>query len=144
MAKSRTSKSDILRQIAPARGREVRERKAGRRAVVASYNRRTGLVMMELASGFVFGFPAKAIPALAEASDEQLSAVELSPGGSGLHWNDLDVDLSVSGLLLSSVDRSEKLSELARLAGKSRSRAKTRAARANGAKGGRPRKVAGR
>ena len=108
------------------------------------YDRRTGRVMMELTSGFVFGFPARAIPALAKASDDQLSAVELSPGGSGLHWNDLDVDLSIPGLLLSSVGRSEKLSEMARLAGRSRSRAKAKAARANGAKGGRPRKVAGR
>lgn len=144
MASSRTRKSDILRQIVSARGREARERKAGRRAVAASYDRRTGRVMMELTSGFVFGFPARAIPALAKASDDQLSAVELSPGGSGLHWNDLDVDLSIPGLLLSSVGRSEKLSEMARLAGRSRSRAKAKAARANGAKGGRPRKVAGR
>lgn len=144
MASSRTRKSDILRQIVSARGREARERKAGRRAVAASYERRTGRVMMELTSGFVFGFPARAIPALAKASDDQLSAVELSPGGSGLHWNDLDVDLSIPGLLLSSVGRSEKLSEMARLAGRSRSRAKAKAARANGAKGGRPRKVAGR
>lgn len=144
MASSRTRKSDILRQIVSARGREARERKAGRRAVAASYDRRTGRVMMELTSGFVFGFPARAIPALAKASDDQLSAVELSPGGSGLHWNDLDVDLSIPGLLLSSVGRSDKLSEMARLAGRSRSRAKAKAARANGAKGGRPRKVAGR
>jgi hypothetical protein len=144
MASSRTRKSEILRQIVSARGREARERKAGRRAVAASYDRRTGRVMMELTSGFVFGFPARAIPALAKASDDQLSAVELSPGGSGLHWSDLDVDLSIPGLLLSSVGRSEKLSEMARLAGRSRSRAKAKAARANGAKGGRPRKVAGR
>jgi len=100
--------------------------------------------MMELTSGYVFGFPAKSVPALANASAAQLAAVELSPGGSGLHWEELDADLSVPGLLLSSVGRSEKLSELARLAGKSKSRAKAAAARANGAKGGRPKKVASR
>jgi predicted butyrate kinase (DUF1464 family) len=60
-----------------------------------------------------------------------------------LHWEDLDADLSVPGLLLSSIGRSERLSELARLAGRAKSPAKAAAARANGAKGGRPRKVAG-
>lgn len=144
MTRSRTKRSDILRQVPAARARDARERKAGRRAVSAYYDRDTGRVMMELTSGFVFGFPARAIPALAQATEGQLAAVELSPGGSGLHWDELDADLSIPALLLSSVERAEKLSELARLAGRSKSRAKATAARANGAKGGRPRKVAGR
>lgn len=141
MARSRTPRTGILRQIPAARTREARQRKAGQRAVSAYYDCESGRVMMELTSGFVFGFPAKAIPALANASAAQLAAVELSPGGSGLHWDAIDADLSIPGLLLSSVERSEKLSELARLAGRSKSRAKAAAARANGAKGGRPRKA---
>jgi len=40
------------------------------------------------------------------------------------------------------VGQAERFSELARMAGRSSSRAKAAAARANGAKGGRPRKVA--
>ncbi|MGI8617927.1 MAG: DUF2442 domain-containing protein [Gemmatimonadaceae bacterium] len=144
MNKTRTSKTDILRQIPRARARDTRERTAGRRAVSAYYDWETGRVMMELTSGYIFGFPAKSVPALTKASAAQLAAVELSPGGSGLHWEELDADLSVPGLLLSSVGRSEKLSELARLAGRSKSRAKAAAARANGAKGGRPKKVASR
>ncbi len=143
MAKSRTRKTEILRQVQAARAREVRERATGRRAVSAYYDRQSGRVMMELTSGFVFGFPAKSIPALAKASPQQLAAVELSPRGSGLHWEDLDTDLSVPGLLLSSIGRSERFSELARLAGRTKSPAKAAAARANGTKGGRPRKVAG-
>lgn len=143
MARSRTSKAEILKQIPAARDRNARERREGRRAVAAYYDRPTGRVMMELTSGFVFGFPAKAIPALAGASPTQLAAVELSPGGSGLHWEALDADLSVPGLLLSSIGRAERLSELARLAGRATSPAKTAAARANGAKGGRPPKAPG-
>lgn len=143
MAKRRRSKAEILAQIPAARAREERARSAGRRAVSAHYDRRTGRIMMELTSGYVFGFPARSIPALARATAEQLAAVELSPGGSGLHWEELDADLSVPGLLLSSVGRSHKLSELARLAGRGKSPAKAAAARANGVKGGRPRKAAG-
>ena len=140
----RTSKAKILAQLPAARAREARARQAGQRATSASYDRRTGRVMMELTSGYVFGFPAASIPALAAASPVQLATVELSPGGSGLHWEVLDVDLSVPGLVLSSLGRSQQLRELARLAGQATSPAKAAAARANGAKGGRPRKVARR
>jgi hypothetical protein len=142
MAKaSRTPKTEIMRQIASARVHETRERQEGRRAVSASYDRRNRRVMIELTNGFVFGFPASSIPQLADASADALSAVEVSPGGSGLHWEALDVDLSVPGLLLSTMGRSEQLRELARLAGRVSSPAKAEAARANGAKGGRPRKA---
>jgi hypothetical protein len=144
MAKSRSARTKILAQIPAARAREAWDRRTGRRATSVSYDRRTGRIMMELTSGFVFGFPAKAIPALAKATPQQLARVTLSPSGSGLHWEELDADLSVPRLLLSSVTRSENLSELARLAGRARSPAKAAAARANGAKGGRPRKSAGR
>lgn len=140
----RTSKAKILAQLPAARAREARARRAGLRATAASYDRRTGRVMLELTSGYVFGFPTAAIPALDGASPEQLATVELSPGSSGLHWDALDVDLSVPGLLLASLGRSQRLSELARLAGQVTSPAKAAAARANGAKGGRPKKKAAR
>ena len=140
----RTPKSKIVAQIPAARSRERRARQSGQRATSVYYDQRTGRVMMELTSGYIFGFPTAAIPSLASATPEQLADVELGPGGSGLHWEALDVDLSVPGLLLSSLGRSQKLSELARLAGQVSSPAKATAARANGAKGGRPRKVARR
>jgi hypothetical protein len=139
---SRTPKTEIMRQVASARARETRERREGRRAVSASYDRRNRRVMIELTNGFVFGFPTSSVPQLADASPDILATVEVSPGGSGLHWEALDVDLSVPGLLLSSMGRTEQLRELARLAGRARTPAKAEAARANGAKGGRPRKAA--
>lgn len=143
MAKSRTTRARILAQLPAVRAREARDRRMGRRAVSVAYDRRTGRVMMELTNGFVFGFPAKAIPALAHATPVQLATVMLSPGGSALRWEELDADLTVAGLLLSSIDHSEQVVELARAAGRVRSPAKAAAARANGAKGGRPRKAAG-
>lgn len=143
MARPRASRADVLAQIRTARAQEARDRKAGRRAIAVSYDRGTRRVMMELTSGFVFGFSPKAIPALARATPDQLALVQLSPGGSALHWEELDADLSIPGLLLSSINRPEKLRELARMAGQTRSPAKAAAARANGSKGGRPRKAAG-
>ena len=141
MGKHRTPYAEILAQIPAARAREARERRAGRRAISAHYDRRNGRVVMELTSGYVFGFPIQTIPALASATAAQLDAVELSPSGDGLHWEALDADLSVPGLLLAAVGRSQKLSELGRMAGRTRSLAKAAAARANGTKGGRPRKA---
>lgn len=144
MAKRRTPLADILAQMPAARAREARERRAGRRATSARYDRFSGRIVLELSNGYLFGFPAKSSPYLAKATAKQLSAVEVGPGGSGLRWEELDVDLSVPGLLLSALGRGEQLTELARIAGRSTSAAKAAASRANGAKGGRPRKVARR
>jgi Protein of unknown function (DUF2442) len=41
----------------------------------------------------------KCFPLLAAATDSQRSNAELSPGGYGIHWPDLDEDLTVNGLL---------------------------------------------
>jgi hypothetical protein len=86
----------------------------------------------------MFGFPVGAIPELATLTASQVAAVRVTPGGGGLYWEAQDLDLSVPGLLLDSVARREKLSELARIAGSTKSRAKAAAARMNGARGGRP------
>ena len=138
---AKTTKAAILRQLPAARAREASDRLKGRRAVGVRYDRAADRVMLELTNGFVFGFPPRAIPALAQASRTDLAAVRLSPGGGALRWEALDADLSVPGLLLASVDRPDRLRELARLAGQTRSAAKAAAARANGAKGGRSRLV---
>jgi hypothetical protein len=142
MAKRRTPLSEILAQIPSARARSARAWKAGRRATSARYDRSTGRVVMELSNGYLFGFPISAIPELSHATATQLAEVELFPEGDVLHWEALDADLSVPGLLMSSLGRKERLSEFARIAGKAKSPAKAAASRANGAKGGRPRKAA--
>lgn len=142
MAKGRTPLAEIMAQNAVAVARSERERKAGLYAVSAAYDHKARRVMMELTSGCVFGFPVDGIPQLAAATRAQLSQVELSAGGILLHWEALDADLSVPDMLLSSIGRAQKLEELARLAGQAKSPAKAAAARMNGAKGGRPRKVA--
>jgi hypothetical protein len=132
--------AEILAQIPAARKREVEERKAGLRATAARYDRATHRVLVDLTNGYLFGFPVRAIAALTHATPAQLAKVTVLPGGSGLAWDALDVDLSVPGLLMASMDRAQQASELARLAGSTKSAAKTRTARENGAKGGRPRK----
>jgi hypothetical protein len=50
-----------------------------------------------MSSGLEFSFACEAYPRLRAATHEQLSNIELSP--MGLHWPDLDEDLSIRGLL---------------------------------------------
>ncbi|MEF3365596.1 DUF2442 domain-containing protein [Methylocystis sp. 9N] len=104
------------------------------RADSARYDRANDRVIVELTNGCAFVFPARLAQGLEDAAPEQLEAVEILGAGAGLHWEALDVDLSVPGLLAGVFGTK---SYLARCAGASRSPAKAAAARA---KGGRPRK----
>lgn len=139
MARRKMSDAEILAQIPAARAREAQERRAGLRAISANYDRAARRVILELTNGFSFAFPVRAIRALRRATSAQLGNVAIDPSGSALRWEELDVDLSVPGLLFSAMGPGEPRRHLARLAGSSKSFAKARAARTNGAKGGRPR-----
>ncbi len=63
----------------------------------ASAKHLNGVITILMASGLEFSFPCAAYPRLAAASDEERSHIELSP--MGLHWPELDEDLSIRGLL---------------------------------------------
>jgi hypothetical protein len=63
----------------------------------ASAKHSKGVITILMESGLEFSFPCAAYPGLADASDEERSNIELSP--MGLHWPELDEDLSIRGLL---------------------------------------------
>jgi len=108
-------------------------------AAAARYDQKLGRVIVELTNGCTFSFPPRLAQGLETATEEQLAQVEILGGGYGLHWEALDADLSVPSLLAGLFGTR---SHMARLAGRATSPAKAAAARANGAKGGRPRKSA--
>lgn len=111
------------------------------RAVKARYDRDSGRVTIELADGCAFAFPASLIHDLRGASQDQLASVELAAQGSTLRWAKADASLYLPAFLASLWGIGAlPARELARRAGKVTSPAKKAAARANGAKGGRPRK----
>ena len=58
---------------------------------------RDGHVMVIMTSGRHIRFPAAASPRLARGTTSQLSHIEISPFG--LHWPDLDEELSFRGLV---------------------------------------------
>jgi hypothetical protein len=119
------------------RGRRIQGQEP--RASAAHFDPRTGKITLDLTNGCTFIFPARLIQGLEGAADDALAAVELLPQGGGLHWESPDVDISVPGLVNGVFGTR---AHMARVAGRSRSAAKTAASRANGAKGGRPRKAA--
>jgi len=69
------------------------------KAVVACYDAVNHLIVIRLNNGAVFSFPPDIAQGLVGASQVDLSAVEITPSGTGLHWENLDVDFSMSGLL---------------------------------------------
>ncbi len=132
---------DALMTTAERRGQ--RSLRLEPRARVARYDRRTGRVHVALTNGCTFAFPARKAQGLERASDVQLAQVEILGLGLGLHWETLDVDLSVPGLLAGLFGTKAYMDrQRAARAGSARSAAKAAAARRNGAKGGRPRKPA--
>lgn len=66
---------------------------------------------VELTDGRVIGAPLAWFPRLLRATPQQLAEVELSP--MGLHWDALDEDVSVAGLLAGSSDRSAREASVA-------------------------------
>jgi hypothetical protein len=113
------------------------------RASATRYDRETGRVIVDLINGCSYAFPAALVQDLRGASDDDLADVEVDGLGFNLHFPRLDADLYVPALVSGIFGTKAWMArELARIAGRKTSPAKTAAARANGARGGRPRKVA--
>lgn len=113
-------------------------------AVSARYDRHRKRVVVALDTGVEVTFPSQLAEGLADASPDDLTDIEVSPGGLGLHWPKLDADLYVPALLQGVLrSKSWMARQLGAEGGRSRTQLKAAAARANGRKGGRPKKVAG-
>lgn len=69
------------------------------RAASTRYDGKSGRIIVELTNGCTFAFPPRMAQGLETATDDELAAVEIMGAGYGLHWEALDADLSVPGLL---------------------------------------------
>lgn len=133
--------TDAQFEAAEARGRKMLE--TDPRALSARYDESTGRVVVELVNGCAYAFPAELVQDLQGASADDLAGVEVDGMGFNLHWPALDVDLYVPALVAGIFGTRDWMArQLARIAGQTTSPAKAAAARSNGAKGGRPRKIA--
>lgn len=133
--------TDAEPEAAEVRGRKLLETEP--RALSARYDRKSGRVAIDLVNGCTYTFPVQLVQGLQGASHDDLADVEVDGLGFDLHWPALDADLYVPALVAGIFGTRDWMTkELARRAGQARSPAKAAAARANGSKGGRPRKAA--
>ena len=59
------------------------------------------IIKVELSDGRIISTSLDCFPSLARATKEQLNNCQILGDGEGIHWPDLDEDLSVQGLLKS-------------------------------------------
>jgi hypothetical protein len=112
------------------------------RAISARYDRRTGRIVIHLSSKLIVSFSPGDVEGLQDARPLQLSKIEISPSGFGIHFPAVDADLYVPGLLEGFLgSKTWMASRLGQLGGQSSTKAKKTASRANGKLGGRPRKT---
>lgn len=135
-------KKELRTNLAKASRAGRRAAKAEPRAAAAAYLADDGALKIELTNGASLSVPVRLIPQLQGALARDLAQVEVLGRGGGLHWEKLDLDLSVPALVASLFAGSSWMAELGRVGGKRASAAKTAAARKNGRKGGRPKSLA--
>lgn len=128
--------------VVTAEARMAASRQAGH-VVSARYDADGGRVVISLNTGMDLVFPPALAEGLAGACAADLSRIEISPSGLGLHWPALDADLHVPSLLQGLFGSPAWMAaQMGRKGGEVRSPAKAETARSNGRKGGRPRKSA--
>ncbi len=128
-------------ELQSAKARWAEERLGRPVPVAVRLDRETERIVVDFANGATFLVPARALEGLEQATSDELAEVELL-GETGLHWEALDVDYTIQGLM-AGIFGSRAFIEAQRRGGQSRSPAKAAASRANGARGGRPKKTVG-
>lgn len=138
MADLRLSDDELVRQIEAAREAERVADAAEPRARDAYFDRATGRIVVELKQGGAFAFLPEMYPELAGRSAAQLGAVRPFASGEALEWEALDIHIGVAGVLVELLGPAMPRA-FAQRGGSATSERKAAAARANGARGGRPR-----
>jgi Protein of unknown function (DUF2442) len=129
--------------VATRRAAERREKEPV--AVAARYDRRRGRIVVGLDTGIELAFPPHIAQGLEAAKPADLTDIEISPSGFGIHFPKLDAHLYLPSLMQGIFgSKAWMAAQLGASGGRARSTAKVEAARINGKRGGRPRKRATR
>ncbi len=143
MAKTKIGKFEIDEAELDRQHREAVRRgkekiKTEPQAKSARYDSDSNRLVIEMKNGATFIIPCNLMQGLRGASPADIAAVRLLPRGAALHWEKLNVDFSVAGLLAGLFGTRAWMAEMGRRGGSTTSEAKAAAARQNGKKGGRP------
>ncbi len=125
-----------------ARARELGQLKSQDPSAIvgARYDPRRDALDLNFASGGTITIPRELIPGLEAATPQILASVAISPARDAISWRLLDIDVYVPGLIERVFGSRLFAASTGRQGGRRRSKLKAAAARANGTKGGRPRK----
>lgn len=112
--------------------------------VSVRYDRRVARIVIALSSGLELAFSPKHAQGLETATQDDLSEIEVTPSGLGLHFPRIDADLDIP-LLLEGFLGSKRwmAAQIGKMGGSATTTAKQEASRKNGKLGGRPRKPKG-
>jgi hypothetical protein len=113
-------------------------------AVAVAYDPARDAIAIQFADGVELRVPRRLVQGLQHATPKQLGQIEIEGPGTGLVWPMLSVAHYVPGLVAGLFGTREWMAAIGRRGGTRRTKAKALAARANGAKGGRPRRTRAR
>jgi hypothetical protein len=113
----------------------------GPRALTVEYIPDLKLLIVGLNNGRRLALPIEDVQGLGTATHKQLQNYLLLGRGTGISFPDLDVDLYVPALIEGVYGNRRWMAQLGKKGGASKTEAKRRAAQANGAKGGRPKRA---
>ena len=108
---------------------------------MCGYDSDRDAVEIELTDGAAVRLPRAMVEEFRDVPPADMTKLRVSPAGYGIKLDGHDIDISVHGLIAALATPGDAASSLGKLGGAARSEAKRVSARANGAKGGRPRKV---
>jgi hypothetical protein len=110
-------------------------------AKAVQYVQRLKLLIVKLTTGRRLVIPLEDLQGLENATTKQLQNIEILGRGTGINFPTIDVAFYVPSLIEGLYGNRRWMSELGKRGGSAKTEAKQIASRANGAKGGRPRKT---
>ncbi|HZF40774.1 MAG TPA: DUF2442 domain-containing protein [Blastocatellia bacterium] len=126
------TEEEFERQFAEATKRGEEAMKTEIRAREARYDRKSNRLIIELMNGATHIVPCELIQGLRDADPKEISAVELGPRGASLHWEKLDQDFTVGGLVRGVFGTKKWMEQLKRGRRRVKSKARTTTARKSG------------
>lgn len=135
---------NIMTEADLTRAVEAGERRmaTGFRAADVRFDAARDIVELTMVDGWGLFFLRTAIEEFRDVGPEDMRKLEVSPAGMGLELDDLDIHVSIHGLVTSVIPPQMMAKFLGQRGGEATSPSKKQSARENGKKGGRPRKAA--